>query len=64
MQCEVGSGLGLLSLFASPEVKEIASLEPESAGFGKIAQFQDVVLRGWRSENMPIFTDSFLHDLP
>lgn len=61
---EVGSGVGLLSLFASSEVKELTSLEPESAGFGTMSEFRDIIERAWRSENMPVFTDSFVHDLP
>lgn len=61
---EVGSGVGLLSLFASSEVKDITSLEPESAGFGAMAQFREKILGEWRGEGIPVFKNSFLHDLP
>ena len=61
---EVGSGMGLLSLFASTEVREITALEPESAGFGLMSQFRDTALRAWRGDTVPIFREGFLHDLP
>lgn len=61
---EVGSGVGLLSLFASSEAERITSLEPESAGFGRMSTFRRVILGSWQGENLPIFKDSFLQDLP
>ena len=61
---EVGSGVGLLSLFASTEVKKITSLEPQSAGFNAMAQFREKILSLWRGDNIPVFKNSFLHDLP
>lgn len=61
---EVGSGVGLLSLFASSEVKEITSIEPESLGFGQMRRFRAQIVDKWRGEGMPVFEDSFLHNLP
>lgn len=61
---EVGSGVGLLSLFASAEVKEFTSLEPESAGFGQMSTFRRAILSAWQGQNMPVFKESFIHDLP
>lgn len=61
---EIGSGVGLLSLFASTEVKKITSLEPESAGFNAMGQFREKILCEWREDGIPVFKNSFLDDLP
>lgn len=61
---EVGSGVGLLSLFASSEVEDITSLEPESAGFGTMSHYRSIILRAWQGEHRPAFRDQFLRDLP
>ena len=61
---EIGSGVGLLSLFASTEVTKITSLEPESAGFNAMGQFRKKILGEWREDSIPVFKNSFLHDLP
>lgn len=61
---EVGSGVGLLSLFASSEVKKITSLEPQSAGFNAMGQFREKILSLWRGDEIPVFKNSFLQDLP
>lgn len=61
---EIGSGVGLLSLFASTEVTKITSLEPESAGFNVMGQFREKILGEWREDSIPVFKNSFLHDLP
>lgn len=61
---EVGAGIGLLSLFASSQVEDITSLEPESAGFGLMSQFREIIVRAWRGNTRPVFLESFLHDLP
>ena len=61
---EIGSGVGLLSLFASTEVKNITSLEPESAGFNAMGQFRERILSEWREDGIPVFKNSFLDDLP
>ena len=61
---ELGSGVGLLSLFASSEVKEITSIEPESAGFDAMSQLRQRILSEWRGQSTPIFLSCFLQDLP
>ena len=61
---EIGSGVGLLSLFASLEAKEVTSLEPESAGFGTMAQLRAKILGEWGGGAQPVFENLFLHDLP
>jgi SAM-dependent methyltransferase len=61
---EIGSGVGLLSLFASTEVKNITSLEPESAGFSAMGQFRERILSEWCEDGIPVFKNSFLDDLP
>lgn len=60
---EIGSGVGLLSLFSSTEVKSITSLEPESSGFGKMAVFRKLIVELWSEQEITDFRDCYLHEL-
>lgn len=61
---EVGSGIGLLSLFASSAVPSMTSLEPESSGFGKMSAFRKAILKFWGEEPLPQFNNVLLQELP
>lgn len=60
---EVGSGIGLLSLFASSTVPSMTSLEPESSGFKKMSTFRKVILESWTEEPLPQFENALIQDL-
>lgn len=61
---EVGSGVGLLSLFAVTEIESVTSLEPESSGFGKMSTFRKIILDAWPVETEPEFRDCFVDEMP
>ena len=60
---EVGSGIGLLSLFARSAVPSVTSLEPESSGFGKMSTFRKAILGVWGEKPLPQFENALLQDL-
>lgn len=61
---EVGSGIGLLSLLMSEDDGEVVSVEPYSAGFEILEEFNSVILRSWLGRrDLPIFRSVYVQDL-
>lgn len=60
---EVGSGMGLLSFFATEKVDQVVSLEPESSGFELMTTFRKLLLSGWGGRTFPDFRTCFLNEL-
>ncbi len=61
---EVGSGIGLLSLLMSTEGPAVISLEPESAGFGSMVEFRELIVKAWKGPTgVCEFSESKLEDL-
>ena len=61
---EVGSGIGLLSLLMSEDGGEVVAVEPYSAGFEILEEFNSIILRSWLGRrDLPIFRSVYVQDL-
>jgi hypothetical protein len=58
---EIGSGIGLLSLFIAAKGFKVASVEPQSNGFGRMHDMRELVMSSWVG---PIPHIEWLEDLP
>lgn len=61
---EVGSGVGLLSLYASSMVPSMTALEPESSGFSRMSILRRALVELWSEPSLPEFKTSVLQELP
>jgi SAM-dependent methyltransferase len=62
---EVGSGIGLFSLLMSTHGSAVTSLEPESAGFGSMVEFRELIVKAWLGPRGHCnFLSSKLEELP
>lgn len=62
---EIGSGIGLLSMLAASRGLRVTSVEPESAGFGDMRLFRELVREAWEGPEPDVeWVDGRVEDLP